>query len=331
MQPKISIIIPVYNVERYIRECLDSILQQSYTEIEVIAVDDCGDDGSMAIVEEYAQNDHRVVVVPQEKNMGPMVAREVGYNKAKGDYIFFCDSDDTLPKNALELLYKEAIKSNADIVIGNMSSIEMDGSVRLWKKEQLIHGTDRISVYKSLFEGGISHNLCAKLFKKKLLTDYTYTTIPNMRNGEDAMLFYQIVNNCDKVVCINAPIYNYIQHASSSSHIKITNENVEKLIICNCYIYNHFAKYHPEIDKYGAATTINCLTNHWVAQTDFSRKRYIQLLIKYDVLTLFSPLKVYKSMGIKDACKIYAKIFFLYPYNKIKDFCLKNIKSAYHK
>lgn len=316
MQPKISIIIPVYNVERYIRECLDSILQQSYTEIEVIAVDDCGDDGSMSIVEEYAQNDHRVVVVPQETNMGPMVAREVGYNKAKGDYIFFCDSDDTLTKNALELLYKEAIKSNADIVIGNMSSIEMDGSVRLWKKEQLIHGTDRISVYKSLFEGGISHNLCAKLFKKKLLTDYTYTTIPNMRNGEDAMLFYQIVDNCEKVVCIDEPIYNYIQHMSSSSHIRVSNENIEKIILCRCFQYNNIVKKYHEIEHLGYSATIRGISSLWYRYPYYSSRRLVDLLRKNNISQLFTINQVYKRLGIKGVFSTYFVASMKYIYNK---------------
>lgn len=94
---KISVIIPVYNVEKYLSRCLDSVLRQSLREIEVICVDDCTPDGSAAIINSYVQRDSRVKAIHKAQNEGPMKARESGYDMACGEYLFFCDGDDLLP------------------------------------------------------------------------------------------------------------------------------------------------------------------------------------------------------------------------------------------
>lgn len=313
----VSIIIPVYNAEPYIRECLDSILNQTLTDIEVIAVDDCGADNSMSIVDEYAKKDNRVRIIRQEKNMGPMIARENGYKESTSNYFFFCDSDDTLPPDALELLYNEAIATNADITIGNMIYIGLNGEQKVWKKEVLSYGSDKIAVYKSLFNGEISHNLCAKLFKAKLF-DYAYVSIPNMRNGEDAMLFYQLVENTSKVACINNPVYNYIQHETSSTHIRISSENIEKLILWRCFSYNKIVKKYPEIEICGTKATIRVLTNIWASSPNYSRKKFIKVLESNKIINLFSVGNMKKYMNYKDMVFCYYQIFISYTYNKIK-------------
>ena len=125
--PKVSVIVPVYNVEKFIRRCLISIQQQSLDDIEIIVVNDATPDNSMAIVQELAKDDHRITILNHEKNLGPMCTRETGYMAAIGDYITFCDSDDYMPKDALEKLYSTAVASNADIVSGNSIYLTVKG------------------------------------------------------------------------------------------------------------------------------------------------------------------------------------------------------------
>ena len=104
MQPKISVIIPVYNVEKYLRECLDSIVNQTFKDIEIICVDDGSTDKSLEILREYEQKDKRIIVISQP-NKGVSTARNIGMQQATGKYMMFVDSDDYITQNACELIY----------------------------------------------------------------------------------------------------------------------------------------------------------------------------------------------------------------------------------
>ena len=105
--PKISIIIPVYNVENYIKQALDSVVNQTFKDIEIICINDCTPDKSFEIVKEYAKNDDRFVLIEQETNQGQGVARNIGIEKASGEYIMFLDPDDWFALNACELTYNQ--------------------------------------------------------------------------------------------------------------------------------------------------------------------------------------------------------------------------------
>lgn len=117
-EPKVSVIIPVYNVEEYLRQCLDSVINQTLKEIEIICVDDGSTDSSLEILKEYAAKDHRITLITQQ-NLHAGVARNAGLAVAKGEYLSFLDSDDFFELNMLEETYNKAIKDNSDIVIFN--------------------------------------------------------------------------------------------------------------------------------------------------------------------------------------------------------------------
>lgn len=107
-----SVILPVYNVEKYLRQCLDSLINQSYKDLEIICVNDCSPDGSLRILEEYAQKDSRIKIINQEKNQGQGVARNIGIQIAKGEYISFVDPDDWVELNMFEELHQAIINYN---------------------------------------------------------------------------------------------------------------------------------------------------------------------------------------------------------------------------
>ena len=113
---KVSVIIPVYNVELYLRECLDSIVNQTLKEIEIICIDDCSTDNSYSILEEYSKKDVRFRILKNISNIGSGPTRNIGIREAKGQYISFIDSDDYISNNYLNDLYNTAIKYNSDIV-----------------------------------------------------------------------------------------------------------------------------------------------------------------------------------------------------------------------
>ncbi len=123
---KISIIVPIYNVENYVAKCLDSILRQSYTQVEVLCVDDCGSDASMAIVENYAQKHSNIQILRHTHNQGLGAARNTGLDAASGEYVFFLDSDDLLGFDALEQLYATMQKDKVDFVVAKTQLVVED-------------------------------------------------------------------------------------------------------------------------------------------------------------------------------------------------------------
>jgi glycosyltransferase involved in cell wall biosynthesis len=120
----ISVIIPVYNSKEYLHVCLDSVLTQTISNIEVICIDDCSTDNSLTVLEYYATHDSRVTVFRAERNGGSGIARNIGLSRSTGQYVTFCDADDAYPPNALKLLHDAAVSTDADFSVGNISIMD---------------------------------------------------------------------------------------------------------------------------------------------------------------------------------------------------------------
>lgn len=233
----ISVIIPVYNLEDYIERCINSVLIQTFKNFEVICVDDKSQDRTIEIVEKIAKIDSRVKLLRHPQNLGPAMARSYGCRESKGSYIFFLDGDDTLPSNALELLYTKIMDSKVDIVRGSVVVVDFDGNRNLLKCDSLPYGSDCYGIYRALLEGCFRHNLCFTLFNRSLLTDYTYLFYPNMRNGEDAYLFYQLVENIKNgIEVIPEIVYFYQMNPNSSSHIELSDNSLDGLLFFHKYV-----------------------------------------------------------------------------------------------
>lgn len=249
MRHKVSVIVPVYNVEKYISRCLKSILAQSMQDFEVVVVNDCTPDGSMDIVQSFAKDNPRFKIVTHERNRGLMQARKSGYTKATGEYLMFLDSDDFLPPDSMEKLYNEAIRTSADIVSGDMTLIYPDQDREEIRISHLHYGSDMFAVYKSLLLSEYHHNLCGKMFKASLLQDYEYKTEENFTNGEDGYLFYQVVEHMKKTVHLHESVYCYLQNTLSSSHIRLGRNAIRSICMVN-QLRVQIAKRHPEIKPY---------------------------------------------------------------------------------
>lgn len=253
--PIVSVIIPVFNVEKYIRRCLDSIKKQTLSDIEIIVVNDGTPDNSMEIVSELAKDDHRIKILNHEKNMGLMWTRRTGYMAATGDYTTFCDSDDYLPNNALEKLYSAIVGSNADIISGNIIYLTVKGEELLWKSE-LKYGNSKEAVMRSLLRWELGHNLCGKLFKTSLLQNYDYKTYMHVTNGEDGCLFYQVVGNMNRMALINDVVYYYIQNMESSTQVRLSENAIKSICILNKVrdaAASSYPKLHTDLSR--------CVTN----------------------------------------------------------------------
>lgn len=242
---KVSIIIPVYNVEKYIARCLDSVINQTYQNLEIIVVNDVTPDNSMAIVEEYAAKDSRIRIVNNSRNMGLMMTRKSGYTVVRGDYLTFVDSDDYLPLNAIELLLTKAQETGADIVSGVVKSLYANGNESC-STNSLPFGNDPESVFKAMLSSKFLHILCSRLFRATLFSQHSYLTYESMTNAEDACLFYQIVGNVNCVECVSEPVYYYVENPGSATHSSLSLVQIRSIVRANKVRIKSCAPY-PEL------------------------------------------------------------------------------------
>ncbi len=212
----ISVIIPVYGTERFIARCIDSVLSQTFTDYEIVVVNDCTKDNAMDIVSRYSEKYKNIKVVEHECNKGLMFARKSGYRVASGRYIVFLDSDDTLPQHALDKLYSEISGSGNKIVSGGFQYVYDDG--RIEDRHPVKTGSFNTKEALELcLQGKMNHNLAFAIFERELF-DKEYITIPNQTNGEDLILFYQLVKEAGSIKVLPDLVYNYYQNFASSSN-----------------------------------------------------------------------------------------------------------------
>lgn len=205
MEPLLSVIIPVYNVEPYLRKCVDSVLNQTYRNLEVILVDDGSPDGCGAICEEYAAKDDRVRVI-HKANGGLSDARNAGLAQMTGEYLTFVDSDDWLDDHALEFLYQALTESNADFVIGQHDRVE-EGTGRILqmpeRKADLIW-MDRREAIRHMLQQGCA--AWARLYKKEIHAGIEF---PVNEINEDEAIVLQLLERCHTVAEIGQVVYHY--------------------------------------------------------------------------------------------------------------------------
>lgn len=207
MPPLLSVIVPVYNSEVYINECLTSILNQSITDLEILVIDDGSTDHSFEMCMEFGERDNRVNVFSQ-KNCGPSVARNMGLNAAKGKYIGFVDSDDWLDQDMYEQLYLNLVKYDADIAMCGYYTIYGVGDIRLR------HCSDTIVVMNpsEMLSEYIDWNLIgaavwSKIYKRELFRNLRFPQ--NIIGREDASIMPRLLGTAKRGVHIGKPKYHY--------------------------------------------------------------------------------------------------------------------------
>lgn len=210
MNTKISIIIPIFGVERFIERCIESLMQQTLQYIELIFVDDCTPDKSMNVLQnilnKYPKREHQVHILKHEKNKGLPAARNTGLAVATGEYIFHCDSDDFLEPDMLEEMYKTAKEKDADLVWCDwyMSYENNEREMKMPdynSPEEALH---------SMLAGGMKYNVWNKLVKRSLYTDNNITFPEGHSMGED-MTMIRLAACAERVAHVSKPLYHYVR------------------------------------------------------------------------------------------------------------------------
>lgn len=221
---KISVIIPVYNVEKYIRECLDSIMTQTLTDIEILCIDDGSTDDSLKILQEYAQLDQRFHVEVQE-NLGPATARNKGLKQATGEFVIFMDADDYYPESdVLETLYQKAKKNHADICGGELIRFDAEGTQYDDSQYQFAHeGFIQFSDYQNAYAQP------RFMFKRSLLIDNNIF-FPELRRYEDPVFFVQAMIKAEKFYAIKKVVYAYrVSHKIINWNLGVVHDTLKGL------------------------------------------------------------------------------------------------------
>ena len=239
---KYSIIIPIYNVESYLEECIDSVLIQNIENFELILVDDGSPDNCPEICDRYEKKDSRIKVVHKE-NGGLSDARNAGIKIAKGEYILFIDPDDYVEENYLEVI--EHNIDGCDLLVFSLYDLYKNARIREYGCDEVLTRDKALQYLVS--DDKFCGYACNKVFKKKIIDRYGLLFDPNVIMCEDILFSYQYIKRINVIKTISIPIYNYRQRKSSLVSKRIKDINNKPLFETYHYIINDSTI--PEVQK----------------------------------------------------------------------------------
>lgn len=305
----ISIVVPIYNVEKYLVKCIESLLKQTYTNLEIILVNDGSTDNSLSLCEEYRKKDNRIKII-NKKNGGLSDARNKGIDVATGKYIAFVDSDDYIECDMIEVLYRDLKENNANISMCGFDKIYEDESLKDNKNEIIDYKFEVFDREKSIRELILDkkiHNYAwNKLYEKSLFNEIRY---PFGKKMEDIGTTYLLFNKAD--IIVNNPVkkYNYTQRKNSI--VNTTSDN--KLYIDRFELvkerYIFLSNIYPKMIELDIDFLFKIIELYRL-----NLKEYIKLNSIHDLglnVLKKNGIKIFRRCALKDKIKIV--LFYLNP------------------
>ena len=288
---KISIIVPVYNVENYVSDCITSLLKQTYENTEIILVDDGSLDNSGKICDEYAKKDARIKVIHQ-KNAGVSAARNRGIEAATGDYIGFVDSDDYVSEEMYEYLLSVCLNNNVDIAQCDRVYTE-----KLYTEREKIENTSEkvyiINRQKALHEllcsQSVRSSLWSKLYKKKLFDGVRLD--PRLVAGEDGIANYQLISKTDKIAVSEKTCYYYYRRSGSCTTGSINEKIYKSIEIYRDYAESEKNKKLKKSWKFNIALKAINYLRRAIVQNKFEHFNELRMCVTAAKSTLLHPYK----------------------------------------
>lgn len=223
--PKISVIVPVYNAEKYLKDTVNAIQSQTLKELEIILVDDGSTDGSSKICDQLAQKDSRIKVVHQI-NQGVSAARNVGMNLAKGDFVGFADADDLMEKDMYEIMYENAIRNDADLSMLSPVIKYLNGKIKYFNNTKVCFMWNSKEALRNFFKGNIFDIATyTKLLRKDLAQKIRFEKGKSIH--EDKFFVYQAIKNAKKIYFEDICKYIYIKRENSVSTSKFNKKKFD--------------------------------------------------------------------------------------------------------
>lgn len=314
MNDLISVIVPIYKVQNYICKCIESIINQTYSNIEIILVNDGSPDDCGEICDNYCKKDNRVKVIHKE-NGGLSDARNAGLDCAEGKYVLFIDGDDYIKPEMIEIMYTTIIRDISDMVICNYELADEDGKI-ISKKRNKIYESDNkdIIIDEEIFWNNC-HDYdylyyviaCNKLYNINIFKNIRY------KKGavhEDEIILHKVVGKCNKISCIPEKLYIYIQHQNSIMNSKASEKYMYCIdgIICRIkylhkkgydnYLDRHFNICVAILEKY---STYNSANDKVFKDYLMKTKKLSKEILKYENIRTIIKLKMllFYTSGIK--------------------------------
>ena len=299
---KISIIIPVYNASKYLKKCIDSIINQTYRNIEIICINDGSVDNSLEILEKYKEKDDRIIIIDKE-NQGVSAARNDGIKSSTGNYITFVDSDDWLELDAIDTLYKTLIKQQVDVVRGNYyKNYNYDRSKTIGEtldfNKTKLYTTDNdfgVKVIDRLIDGRIQGYVVLLLIRRECVFA-TSLFIKELKLMEDLVFYVELLNNIQSIYFLDKPLYHYYINSNSCTQAKEYYQrnmyNIEKVnkhlkrVLKNGKFYNE--KRIEKINTLHANSIIDSFFNMYKQsyKTNLELKNTIEELLSNNEINL---------------------------------------------
>ncbi|MBQ3641790.1 glycosyltransferase family 2 protein [bacterium] len=330
--PLISVIIPVYNVAPFLKRCLDSITNQTLSDIEIICINDCSTDNSLDILNEYALKDRRIKLINLLKNQGAAVARNNGIKNAQGEYISFVDSDDTIDINFYEELYKKAKKNNTDIVKGGLIRHNPDGTTEEGNINKLIK---KYNKFYCIYE------FTSAIYKNSFINKNQIYFPPDIKMSEDVLFLNTAVLKSKSFEIIDNTNYHYYRRKDSTDKSQLPIDKIKFSLLAYENIINNLndslgkdISYKDYLAVY--LIRLNMILNYTITKNDdFIAKKiciekYIELFNKCKMKqeleelfpTVYKDLLVYiKSNNIEELTNIFMK------YKDIQQYSFFKLKS----
>ena len=312
----ISIIIPIYNVEKYLKRCVESVVNQTYKNLEIILVDDGSPDNCGKICDEFARKDERIKVI-HKKNGGLSDARNAGIDVAKGEFLSFIDSDDYVDKRFIQTMYNNLINNDADISLVKHYSFSNDEDILETKEKEKVAVLSKDEYFDQMYENPIDKVVAwNKLYKREIFDKIKY---PIGKINEDEAVIHYIIGSVSKIAISNLELYYYFQRESSIMN-KGKSNNFDRFD----FIYDrleYFKKHNMKNRKcyYGTIEEYKiCVMQLYINNTPKEQIKKYQKILK-------TLMREYKTHSKKHLLKSYLFTFFPNLYFKLKKLHEKNL------
>ena len=317
MNIKLSVIVPVYNVDKYLERCLNSLVNQTLKEIEIIIVNDGSTDNSQKICEEYARKYSQVKLI-NKNNEGVSKARNIALKEVKGEYLTFIDSDDWIEKDAYEIMYNEAKKKNADIVQCTFREVMEDGTIYVLNKFNQNKEYIGEDILREFLLGNINAVVWDKIYKTSIWIDNNIVFPEDLKLVEDQLPTCQVLYNSEKYIVLKDVLYNYYRRLDSCTISNFSAKNMD--MITSMQSIKEFLK-EKRMSHY--------IENEYIV-------RYVNTVTTFTINKYISN-KNHKSKKLKQAfitdfrlnTRYYYKKNFISFKKKIQIFLIKNFFSIY--
>lgn len=295
----VSIIIPVYNAQDYLSECIESVLNQTFENWHMILINDGSSDKSLCICEKYASNDDRIMVVNKE-NSGVSDTRNVGIDDADGDFIIFLDADDRIAPKMLEKLVDRITETSADICVCGFSKFDENNKTVKWEAlDGVWHGDDFFNMFGKLYDMTLLSGPCFKMYRTKIIKDNNILFDVNRSLGEDLTFNLQYYEHCTSLACIPEPMYEYrtVKNTSLSNKFNPDKSEIQyelySQVINFCEKHNCLENNLGYINKVFFRQTYVQIQDIFSSDKTFSEKKMLVngILDKYMTEQLLSSLK----------------------------------------